>query len=328
MDCPELSLVHVALVQLSGGGSVLGLRFSHLLGDWGSTRVLLRSISSACTQIMGRKQQQGEQTQQQDEQQQQQGEQQQQQQHDLLEPKQDIKINTSSSNGVAAPEAEHAASRVPIMASLSSSSVQGNISLPPMVPAAPLLNHLVLTARQQLPEGFQPSRLKLLEPRDAEVFAKLAELSTSTSSSGGGGSGRPKRLTYHVLPARILQLKQEAAAAVTRTDNSSSSGSTGTATRQDPSRVFTSHNVLLAAVVRVFCSLPGRAGVPHDVGIAADMRGRVPPQYCQQQQQKEEQRKLAGAVGNFFCSAILEDCVAQEYSLGELVQRLHDALHR
>jgi hypothetical protein len=352
VDCPELPLVHVALVQLSGGGSVLGVRLSHLLGDWGSARLLLRSITSAYTQIM-------------------------QQQHQ--------RSSSRSTSGAAADmplAAEHAVLQDPDSTTLSglvkkmSSLNAVGVTLPDMVPAGPLLNRLVLTAQQQLLQDFQPSRLRLLEPADALVFARLAELSNSSSSSSGGGhgsghdggndvssgnhissgngsgcsvddagrgrasdsnhgregnigdgnSGQPKRLTYQVSSARIQQLKQEAAAMGHLSSSSSRTDGEGTSFQQGPGRIFTTHNVLLAAVVKVFCGLPGRAGVPHDIGIAADMRGRVPSQYCQHQEQ--QQRHLAAAVGNFFCSAILEDCVPEGVTNGKLVQQLHDALHR
>ncbi|KAF6265152.1 hypothetical protein COO60DRAFT_1117786 [Scenedesmus sp. NREL 46B-D3] len=69
LDDAELALVHVALVQLPGGGCVLGLRMSHLLGDWSSARLLLCSIAAAYSQVQQQQQQQQQQQHQQQQQQ-------------------------------------------------------------------------------------------------------------------------------------------------------------------------------------------------------------------------------------------------------------------
>jgi hypothetical protein len=297
----ELSLVHVALVQLAAGGCVVGLRMSHLMGDWSSARLLLRSIATAYSHT----------------------------QLQQLQQQQDA-VSVRSHSAVTAQLSAYNTSRAAAAAAVaqlnpaggSSSSKPNNVVLlvPHLTPAAPLLNQLVAATRQQMRPGFVPVRLKLQQPEDEQLFQQLAQLSSSSSESNSdkhASSGQPQRLTYHVLPDRIQQLKQQAladlttaAAAGPASDGSSSS-----------SRACTSHNVLLARLLQAFCSLPGRAGVPHDVAVSVDMRGRLP--LTQQQQQA-----LTAAFGNFFASAILEDALPCGSSLGELAVQLRAAVDR
>jgi hypothetical protein len=116
-------------------------------------------------------------------------------------------------------------------------------------------------------------------------------------------------------------------------DGSSSSSNSG-------ARWCTAHNALLASVLRAFSQLPGCAGLPHDVSVAVDMRRRVPcalaaapaaapacaadPHHHQRQQQQPLER----AVGNFFASAIAEDCDLQQHSRAQMAQALHAAVQR
>jgi hypothetical protein len=279
LDNAELSLVHVALVQLTEGGTVLGLRMSHLMGDWSSARLLLQSIAAAYSQIQATA---------------------------------NAAVTDSSKGSSSAELLPHAAQV--------------------FTPAAPLLNKLVAAARQQLPTNFEPVRLKLQQPADAALFEKLAQLSNSsceshtvTSDSLGdissSSSGQPQRITYHVLPHRIQQLKHQALADIAAATRSNADA--------DSSRACTSHNVLLARLLQAFGSLPGRSGAPHDVAVSVDMRGKLP---LQQQQQEalsvQEQQQLSTAFGNLFASAILEDAVPETCSLGELVMQLRAAVDR
>lgn len=53
VDAPAAPLTHIALVRLSGGGCVLGLRTPHLLCDWSSTRTILRRLTVRYAQALG-----------------------------------------------------------------------------------------------------------------------------------------------------------------------------------------------------------------------------------------------------------------------------------
>jgi hypothetical protein len=179
--------------------------------------------------------------------------------------------------------------------------------------------------------------LKPLEDADKDMFAKLAALTSTTSTSSSSGSQRPVRLSYHVPLHRIQQLKQKAAAEVTHGRAGVINGSNGGASW------CTAHNVLLASVLTAFGSLAGRQGLPHDVSVAVDMRGRVPSQTLQlvhhmdtyntrqqgqQQGQQQQEPQLDCLVGNFFASAIAEDCVPDKSSRAKLAQALHAAVNR
>lgn len=190
---------------------------------------------------------------------------------------------------------------------------QPQLVLPALMPAAPLLNKLASAVLKQQQTAtdvpYCPLRLKPLKQADTDTFTKLAAL--SSSSDGGGSSQRPVRLSYHVPPARVQQLKQQLLAEAA----ASSSGGWCTA-----------HNALLASVLKAFGSFPGRQGLPHDVSVAADMRCRLPEEQVQLLGQQQQQ--LQTAVGNFFASAIAEACVAQQCSRAQLAQALHAAVHR
>jgi hypothetical protein len=290
MDNPELPLVHVALVQLAAGGCVVGLRMSHLMGDWSTARLLLRSIAAAYSHIQLQQQQPG----------------------GSVTSHSTVAAQLSAVNIQRAAAAEETATQLVSAGGSSSSKLSGDVlHLPQLTPAAPLLNQLVASTRQQLRANFEPVRLKLQQPEDDQLFQQLAQLSSSSSS------GNPQRLTYHVLPDRIQQLKQQAQA-----DLATSSAAGGASDGSSSSRACTSHNVLLARLLQAFCSLPGRAGVPHDVAVSVDMRGKVP--LAQQQQQQE----LTAAFGNFFASAIMEDALPCSSSLGELAVQLRTAVER
>jgi hypothetical protein len=299
----DLALVHVAVLQLHGGGSVLGVRMSHLLGDWTSLRLLLRSIAAAYTNAA---------------------------QH-------------SGHPSVAQARLwELPATAAPPKAASSSAAQQqqqqqrAQLVLPALVPAAPLLNSLataVLKKQQQQQQqqqqqeegetGYSPLRLKPLTQTDRDMFAKLAALSSNDGSSGS--SQRPVRLSYFVPQGRVQQLKQQLSAEAAG-DAGSSNGSSSSA----GGGWCSAHNVLLAAVVQAFIGLPGRQGLPHDVSTAADMRSRLPVQQVQLGEQEQQQlaQDLQCAVGNFFASAIAEDCVAQQCSNSELALALHSAVSR
>lgn len=83
-------------------------------------------------------------------------------------------------------------------------------------------------------------------------------------------------------------------------------------------------------ILQVFASLQGRPGLPHDVAITADMRARCPAASLQGAPQQLLQRlgQLKGAVGNFFASAMLEDCEVERWSLGQIAQQLYAAVQR
>jgi hypothetical protein len=288
----NLPLAHVALLQLQGGGSLLGVRMSHFVGDWTSLRLLLRCFAAAYSNT---------------------AQQQQQQQQQLL-------------------------------------------LLPHLVPAAPLLNKLATALQQQQQqqqsgggEGWVPLRLKPLQQEDTEKFAKLAAIGTQTEkdahgagsngvdgssgSNADGSSGsncgdtdnssssssqRPVRLSYQVSLERIKQLKQQLLAKAAPS-SSSSNGS---------SRWCTTHNALLVSVLAAFGRLPSRQGLVHDVSIAADMRDRLPAAQLQLLG-PQEQQQLGIAIGNFFASAIAEDCcLSGGSSRAQLAQALHAAVNR
>jgi hypothetical protein len=271
---------------------------SHLLGDWISMRLLLRTIAAAYT-------------------------------------------NTADHGGrqslVQACPWEMPAAAAPPKAASSSATQErqqqqqqrAQLWLPALMPAAPLLNSLataVLKQQQQQQQregeaGYSPLRLKPLTQTDKDMFAKLAALSSNDGTSGS--SPRPLRLCYFVPRGRVQQRKQQlsAEAAGDAGSNGSSAGSGW----------CSAHNVLLASVVQAFIGLPGRQGLPHDVSIAADMRSRLPVQQLQSQQRQERQQlvqDLQCAVGNFFASAIAEDCVAQQCSKSQLAMTLHAAVRR
>ncbi|KAF8055398.1 IFT57 [Scenedesmus sp. PABB004] len=241
------ALVHVALLRLACGGAVLGLRCSHLLGDWASLRVLLRTLAATYTAA--------------------------------------------------------AAGRSP--------------ERPPRLPAAaPLLNALVAGAAAALPPGFQPARLKRLEPADEARFTALAGLGSDGDDGGGAGAGAPVRLSFHAGPAAIARLKRDAAAEARAPPPG-----------VDARRVLTAHNLLLGAVARAFCGLPGRAGLPHDVAVTADMRGRLPAAALAAAPPGAA-AGLPSCVGNMFASAIAEDCLPGERSPAAMAGALAAAVAR
>jgi hypothetical protein len=308
LDNAALPLVHVTLVQLAGSsGCILGLRMSHLMGDWGSARLLLRSIAAAYSQIHGQQPQQA--------------------------VKECSAADAPSKSHCSAAAAGDAA-RCSAAGGSSSSSSSVMSRLPQLTPAAPLLNKLVAATRQQLPHNFEPVRLKLQQPADTALFEQLAQLSSSSScgrdgcdgDTGGSSSssGQPQRLAYHVLPERIQQLKLAAQADIAAV---AADSSTSVHDHSSSSRACTSHNVLLARLLQAFCSLPGRSGLPHDVAVSIDMRGKLPLQQ-QQYLSEREQQQLGAAFGNFFASAIMEDVMPEKCSLGELAMQLRAAVER
>lgn len=226
-DDSNLALTHVALVGLRGSGCILGCRMSHLLGDWSSFKLLIKSIAAAYSKLAAQQEQ-------------------------------------PQASGMSTTACEAAN----------------------LVHAAPMLNQLVGEARKQLPAGFHPVRFKLLEPQDEQMFSKLAAISSSST-------GAPRRLTYHVDPERIQQLKAEAAAA--------GSAAPGVVTLTQP--WCSTHNIILARVLQAFTILPLRQQMLHDVSVAVDMRKRVPEKYLSGKQQQ-----LQRSIGNFFASAIYEGC--------------------
>lgn len=258
-DNESLALTHIAYVRLDGGGSVLGFRLSHFLGDWTSLKLLVKSIAATYSRRMCQQQQQ-------------------QLCKEQLQPPAD-------------------SPPVPLSQSL--------------VHASPLLNQLVLGARTQLAAEQEPVRFRLLTPQDEVMFRRLAEISSGSSSS----SSTPTRLTYHVLPERIRQLKADALAAAV----------SGQGALADQSWCST-HNVLLARLLQAFVTLPGRQDLLHDVSIAVDMRQRVPHQYLQHLDLRQ-QRVLQHSIGNFFASAIYEGCNgADGLSDWQLAQHLYSAV--
>jgi hypothetical protein len=183
--------------------------------------------------------------------------------------------------------------------------------------------------------------MKPLKDADKDKFAKLAALSTTNSSSSSSTSQRPVRLSYLVPASCVQQRKQQAAAEATRGGAADTSVSNGDSYggSNGGSSWCTAHNVLLASVLKAFGALAGRQGLPHDVSVAVDMRNKLPsqtlqlinhidPHNTQQQQQQEQEPELGRLVGNFFASAIAEDCVPESCSTAELAQALHAAVNR
>jgi hypothetical protein len=191
---------------------------------------------------------------------------------------------------------------------------------PALASAASLLNHHIITARQQLPADFQPVGFKLLQPEDTAVFTKLGQMGSTSSTTSS-----PRQLTLYASQSYIQTLKQQALHDldhITAAAAAAVPAETSECSMQHLRHVCSSHNVLLAKVVQLFSSLPGRPGVPQDVSVAVDMRGRL------LQQAAVEQQQLRNAVGNFFASAIAQNVVAETMSFGQLVLSLAQAIKR